>query len=93
MNRLGLLAGVALVVGIGSAAMACEDEFFATSEPTVVEQQATTPQVTEPVAPTQVAGPTWPSCGMSSGCATEEPTAPTLPQGKTQVADGREGDR
>jgi len=36
MKRLGMLAGVALAVGIGSAAMAGEDDIYAANEPVVV---------------------------------------------------------
>jgi hypothetical protein len=61
MKLLGMLAGVALVVGIGSAAVACEDELYASNEPIVVadctngncateEQQATAPPQAAPAA-------------------------------------------
>ena|SRR6516165_1294672 len=39
MKRFALLAGIALALGIGSAAMACEDGIYAADEPTI-----TTPQ-------------------------------------------------
>ena len=39
MKRFAMLAGIALAVGIGSAAMGCEDGIYAADEPTM-----TTPQ-------------------------------------------------
>ena len=39
MKRFAMLAGIALALGIGSAAMACEDGIYAADEPTI-----TTPQ-------------------------------------------------
>jgi hypothetical protein len=82
MKRFAILAGVALAVGIGSVAMACEDSIYAADEPTV-----TTPQQTCATGNCTVGEPTVQSADNrcpSNGCPVRrEPASVSTPQQPT----------
>jgi hypothetical protein len=76
MKRFAILAGLALAVGIGSAAMACEKGIYAAGEPTVTTpQQACATGNCGVLAPAfQLANP----CTSSNQCYARPDPEPTV---------------
>jgi hypothetical protein len=75
MKRFAMLAGIALAVGIGSAAMACEDGIYAADETTMTtpQQACATGNCTVPKPTAQSADSRCPS----NSCPVSAPQRPT----------------
>ena len=91
MKRFALLAGIALALGIGSAAMACEDGIYAADEPTITtpQQACSTGNCAVPEATVGLADSRCPSnaCPARPEPAASTPAA-TGPGGKAGVPVG-----
>jgi hypothetical protein len=75
VKRFAMLVGIALAVGIGSAAMACEDGIYAADEPTVTtpQQACATDNCTVPKPTVQSTNSRCPS----NSCQVSRPQQPT----------------
>jgi len=78
MKRFARLAGIALALGIGSAAMACEDGIYAADEPTITtpQQACSTGNCAVPEAAVGLAD----SRCLSNACPARPEPAASTPQ-------------